>query len=146
MEKKLLIAHRGNYCGRLKNHENHPDYVMRTLDLGFDVEIDIWAIEGQLFLGHDKPQYPIEKSFLSDPRLWIHCKNLQAMEILSNDSSLNIFAHKKGIVITTAGYLWSAPGEPLTKKSIAVMPELAPDWDIKDACGVCSDYVMKYKQ
>jgi hypothetical protein len=140
----LKISHRGNYCGRLKNHENRPDYILTTLDLGFDVEIDVWAVKGELFLGHDKPQYQIEKSFLSDPRLWIHCKNLESAELLSSDLSLNLFLHTEGVVLTTQGFLFTAPGGIITSRSIAVMPELAPDWDISGAMGVCSDYIMKY--
>jgi hypothetical protein len=66
------------------------------------------------------------------------------MESLSSDKSLNIFAHKDDIVVTTMGYLWTAPGCPITEKSIAVMPEMIEDWDISKALGVCTDFPIKY--
>jgi hypothetical protein len=140
----ITISHRGNCSGRNEFHENFPSYISKTLDFGFDVEVDVWCIEGVLFLGHDKPQYPIEKSFLADPRLWIHCKNLESAELLSKDLSLNLFLHTEGVVITTQGFLWTAPGCVITPRSIAVMPELSPGWDIRGAMGVCTDYPMKY--
>ena len=140
----LKISHRGNYCGRLKNHENTPSYIEQALDFGFDVEIDVWAVKGELFLGHDKPQFPIERAYLNDPRFWIHCKNLEAAEVLSQDLSLNVFLHTEGVVVTTQGFLWTAPGGVVTSRSIAVMPELAPGWDISLAMGVCTDYPIKY--
>lgn len=142
--KQLFIAHRGNIGGRIEEKENHPDYILRAMDLGYDVEIDVWLIEGVLFLGHDKPQYAIEYSFLDDPRLWIHCKNVGAMEILSSNPSLNLFAHKDDIAITTKGWLWTAPGYVLTSRSIAVMPELVQDWDTGIAYGVCTDHPLVY--
>jgi hypothetical protein len=141
----IKIAHRGNFAGRLEDKENQPDYILRTLDLGFDVEVDVWLVNDQLFLGHDKPEYPIEYSFLMDTRLWIHCKNLEVANLLSqNATTLNLFLHTEGTCITTQGFLWTAPGGVITSRSIAVMPELTPDWDISGAIGVCTDYPMKY--
>jgi len=142
----LLISHRGNIFGRDERRENHPDYIIKALDEGFDVEIDVWYISDILFLGHDSPEYPIDKLFISDPRMWIHCKNLAVMEYLSEDLSLNMFAHWDGIVFTTQGFLWTAPGEKLTPRSIAAMPELIKGWDISKAYGICTDYPLKYKR
>lgn len=141
--EKLLIAHRGNINGRIAEKENDPRYVREALSLGYDAEIDVWYIDGQLYSGHDNPRYKIEYVFLIDPRLWIHCKNLEAMEFLSG-KGLNAFAHDDDIIITPNGYLWTAPGFPITKRSIAVMPELANDWDISLAYGICTDFPIRY--
>ena len=51
-----IIAHRGNLSGPTQT-ENHPDQIKKALDLGFDVEIDVWYKENKVFLGHDFPQY-----------------------------------------------------------------------------------------
>jgi hypothetical protein len=140
----ILIAHRGNINGRLSWYENRPDYVTETLSLGYDVEIDVWYVKNALYLGHDEPQYEIDYDFLRNPMLWIHCKNIEAMELLSG-KWLNAFAHQDGLIITPNGYLWTAPGLPITSRSIAVMPEMVPNWNIVLACGVCTDYPVKYK-
>ena len=57
----ILIAHRGNINGPNENLENDPKYIVQAVDKGFDVEVDIWYTSDGLFLGHDNPQYKIEK-------------------------------------------------------------------------------------
>ena len=32
-------------------------------DLGYDVEIDVWLIDGNFFLGRDEPQYQVHGTF-----------------------------------------------------------------------------------
>lgn len=141
---KLLIAHRGNVNGRFGYYENRPDYVSEALLAGYNAEIDVWYINNVLYLGHDEPQYEIGYEFLLKRGLWIHCKNIYAMELLGG-TGINAFIHEKGIVITPSGHLWTEPGCQLTKKSIAVMPETATRWDISNASGICTDYVLIYK-
>lgn len=141
----LIISHRGNIDGSIPQRENDPIYICESLSLGYDAEIDVWLVGGLLYSGHDEPQYVIRYEFLTHPRLWIHCKNLDAMEFFS-EKRLNAFAHKDNIIITPNGYLWTAPGYSITKRSIAVMPENATFVDISLAYGVCTDYPIKYKR
>jgi len=141
---KILIAHRGNINGGIEDRENEPDYIMEALSCGYDVEVDVWYMMGLLFTGHNSPLYPIDIQFLLYPKLWIHCKNVEALELLST-KNVNAFMHTDGVIITPNGYLWTAPGFPITKRSIAVMPELVDNWDISSAYGVCTDYPYKYK-
>jgi len=145
MEEKILIAHRGNIDGRIAERENHPDYVRKALSLGYHAEIDIHYVSGKLYLGHDNPQFEIDFSFLFNANLWVHCKNIEVMELLVGTTLLNFFAHEEGIIITLNGYLWTAPGLQLTNKSIAVMPEMSENWNISNAIGICTDYPKKYK-
>ena len=37
----ILISHRGNVTGPNSDRENHPDYIDRAIEKGFDVEVDI---------------------------------------------------------------------------------------------------------
>ena len=75
-----IISHRGNIRGSVPEKENRPSYIDCAIGNGYDVEVDIISIDGDLWLGHDKPQYKIEHKWLQKRRknLWIHCKNLQA--------------------------------------------------------------------
>ena len=77
----ILISHRGNVDGRIIERENHPDYIDEAIHAGYNVEIDVWMIEGVLLLGHDEPQYGITQQWLNDRHysLWLHCKNIEAM-------------------------------------------------------------------
>jgi hypothetical protein len=147
----ILISHRGNIDGKQPNRENHPDYIEEALNLKFDVEVDVWYVDGELFLGHDEPEYKVDFSwfFSRAHQLWIHCKNVEAVQyFLSNDSYgqiFNFFWHEEDtITLTSMLYIWAYPGKQPIKGSIAVMPEINDD-DITQCEGICSDYVIGYK-
>lgn len=144
----ILISHRGNISGRIEDVENRPDYIDDTIRLGYEVEVDVWVIEGTFHLGHDKPQYPISLNWLHQRKdnLWIHCKNIEAMEWF-NDllGTYHYFWHQEDTVtLTSKNYIWAYPGKQPIKNSIAVMPELHKD-DLTSCLGICSDYIQNYK-
>lgn len=141
------IAHRGNISGPNPERENQPEYILEAIQKGYDCEIDIRYIDGQYFLGHDDPIYEIELSFLYDNRekLWIHCKNFEALDILIQIKELNIFWHENDkYTLTSHQYLWTYPGNTTTERSIIVMPE----WNnflYDKGYGICSDYIDTIK-
>jgi len=140
-----LIAHRGNINGPNKQ-ENHPNYILETIKLGYDCEIDVRYINGQLFLGHDNPEYNIELNFLLENSnyLWIHCKNISALDFLLSYDQLNIFWHQEdSYTLTSKGFIWSYPKTETTKKSIVLMPEWSDYSFSKESYGICSDYILK---
>jgi hypothetical protein len=142
-----LISHRGNIKGKIVEKENYPEYIDEAIKAGFDVEIDIWMIEGVLYLGHDKPQYGILQLWLNQRygKLWIHCKNIEAMEWFNAIGGFNYFWHEEDTVtLTSKNYIWAYPGKQPIKRSIAVMPEIYND-DVSECIGVCSDYIKNYK-
>ncbi|MGA0351970.1 MAG: hypothetical protein ACO3MF_04430, partial [Acholeplasmataceae bacterium] len=61
-----LIAHRGNINGKKLSLENNPNYIKDAIIKGYDAEIDVWFVGEKFILGHDEPQYEINKSFLQD--------------------------------------------------------------------------------
>lgn len=148
----ILISHRGNLNGKIVERENHPDYIDEAISYGYDVEIDIWGIDGELFLGHDSPQYPIDFEWLRvrSSFLWVHCKNIEALLYCSdshfNDGvSLNYFWHETDTVtLTSQNWIWAYPGKQPIVGSIAVLPEIYED-DVTNVAGICSDYIKNYK-
>ena len=46
------IAHRGNINGP-STKENHPEQIIKCIQMGYDVEIDIRYINYNIYLGHD---------------------------------------------------------------------------------------------
>jgi hypothetical protein len=141
------ISHRGNITGPNLELENKPDYILSAIDQGYDVEIDIWMIEGLLFLGHDNPQYAVTQDWLNNivDKLWIHCKNIEAIEWFNMIKSFNYFWHEEDTVtLTSKGYVWVYPGKQPVKNSIAVKPELHND-NLEYVTGICSDYIKKYQ-
>jgi hypothetical protein len=142
----ILISHRGNLGGRIPERENHPDYIDEAITLGYDVEIDLWFVEGKFMLGHDEPQYEVYTEWLyqRSDKVWIHCKNIKAFEFFNffhHKQDIHYFWHEEDTVtLTSKGYIWAYPGKQPIKNSIAVMPEIHNE-EITHCKGVCSDYI-----
>lgn len=143
----ILIAHRGNLNGPNPAEENCPEYIDAALAAGFDAEIDLWVVNDQLFLGHDAPQYPIDLAWLEAryTNLWIHCKNIPALEYMDLAWLFNYFWHESDtLTLTSKRDIWVYPGRQPVRDSIAVMPEIHND-DISSCRGLCSDFVVRYQ-
>jgi hypothetical protein len=146
-----LISHRGNIFGKNPEKENSPEYIIDALSLGYDVEIDIWYLNGRYFLGHDNPTYEVAKDFINDikDKSWFHCKNEAALSTIGDDfDQINFFWHESDkYTLTSMGYIWSFPGEKIVKNSIILFPENYPDNknEILLSSGICSDYIADYK-
>ena len=146
----ILISHRGNISVSNPERENHPEYIFEALQAGYDVEIDVWFENGKFMLGHDEPQYefPFELLDKNYPKLWIHCKNMDALSTLNqldqNGDKVNYFWHESDLgVLTSKGYIWSTN---LFDRGILVMPETFNTEPIPSTLGICSDYIQNYKK
>lgn len=137
----ILISHRGNLNGK-SDRENQPDYIEEALAQGFDVEIDVWRIDNQFYLGHDKPVYLVEEDFLRKSGLWCHAKNIDALNQMVEVEMVHCFWHQDDdVTLTSEGYLWTYPGKQLTSNSIAVLPTTELNVDV---AGVCSDFIVRF--
>jgi hypothetical protein len=141
-----LIAHRGLVDGPNYDLENTPDQIKKSIDNGYDCEIDVWYVNNCWFLGHDAPRYQISSTFLEITGLWIHAKNIDALLALHEYPTLNYFWHQTDhFTLTSQGNIWTYPGQPLTKNSIMVMPEWQ-DLTLHNTknlqcLGICSDFI-----
>jgi len=143
-----LIAHRGNINGPNPEKENHPDYINKAIESGYDVEIDVWLINNKWYLGHNNPEYEIKYNFLFNSRFWLHAKNGEVFDKLLKDKNynFNVFWHTtEDWVLTSKKYIWTYPNKKLFVNSICVLPELGYKDDLKLCYGICSDYVEKHK-
>ena len=148
MENMKLIAHRGNVSGKCPESENKPSYIESAISQGYDVEIDVWFVNDKFMLGHDEPQYETSLSFLEEhqDKLWVHCKNLEALFALNKIKHLNVFFHDvDDATLTSHGHIWTYPNKPLMPNSVCVLPELGIDGDIEQCYGICSDYLTRYE-
>ena len=140
----ILISHRGNTSGINKQFENNPKYIEKAIDLGFDVEVDIWFKDGDFFLGHDLAETKVNTNYLENDKLWCHAKNIEALLSLSELNCKYFWHQKDDVTITSNGYFWTYPGKKLTRNSICVLPEISKIKEINCA-GICSDYIEEYK-
>jgi hypothetical protein len=149
-----FIAHRGNVNGPIPERENDPAYIQEAINLGYEVEIDVWMVNDALFLGHDEAKYQIKTDFLMEhkDKLWCHAKNEDALfYLIKNRDYFHTFSHDQDShVLTSRGLIWAYVGKPIDKNTICVMPEQAStpysDQDLKDSYGICSDFVQMYRE
>ena len=147
----ILISHRGNINGKNTQKEHHPSYIDEAIEAGYNVEIDVWCLGGRLFLGHDSGDYIVDINWLENrsSKLWIHCKNYEAVEYFKDRDSwgddLNYFWHQNDdLTLTSKNIVWAYPGKQPIKHSIAVLPEIHND-DVTHCIGICSDIIENYK-
>jgi hypothetical protein len=148
-----LIAHRGNIDGPNPIQENNPEYIDFTLEIGYDVELDLRCENHKFYLGHDKSQYQVPMTWLVKRKdnIWIHCKDFKSLDVLSNSPvDFNYFWHQEDdFTLTSKNYIWTYPGKEYISKSIIVMPEWKIPVDTiskishQECFGICSDYVKK---
>lgn len=142
-----LISHRGNFFKKNIEAENTVKQINFCLNLGVDVEIDVWYYDNNWWLGHDKPEYTIDEKFLCNPNLWCHAKNYLALFRMCKNLDIHYFWHDTdAYTITSHGYLWAYPGSVLNNKTICVLPEKATytSDQLSNCAGICSDNIQKY--
>jgi YrbI family 3-deoxy-D-manno-octulosonate 8-phosphate phosphatase len=140
-----FICHRGNINGPNTQYENKPEYIQNALAAGYDVEVDVWLMSDGFYLGHDMPHYKIDKYFLRNQRLWVHCKNSKAYFDLIKHNDVNCFFQTdEEFVLTSRGYIW-AHSKATTRNEKTIIVQLnCSDWDrLNPPFAICSDYVQR---
>jgi len=137
-----IISHRGNLNGP-GIEENNPKQIDKVLiETNFDVEVDVWKVSGQWFLGHDKPQYKIHLRWLyaNNERLWLHAKNIHAYCDLLQDKRISqVFWHEKDCYTLVKNWIiWAYPNQQLTPLSVANIHGKINE--IPNCYGICTDY------
>tara|TARA_R110002167_G_scaffold321233_1_gene527107 strand:+ start:7467 stop:7913 length:447 start_codon:yes stop_codon:yes gene_type:complete len=140
----ILISHRGNIDGPTPTRENSKEYITEALKRGFSVEVDVWYLKNELYLGHDTPEYKINIDFLKNDKIWCHCKNIDAVAFLIQNNVHCFFHQTDDATLTSRGYIWIYPGKKLVDNSVCVMPELGYTGDLQSCTAICSDYIQKY--
>lgn len=143
-----LIAHRGNTNGT-SLQENEPSYIDRAIFKGFDVEIDVRTSEGDLWLGHDRPQYQINHDFIFERsyNLLIHAKDFVTFTYFIG-LDVNVFWHQEdNYALTSFNDVIVYPGRNLLfdGKCIVVCRTREEQSALLNGMivpyGICSDFV-----
>lgn len=112
--------------------------------MGYDVELDLWCVDGAFYLGHDEPKFEVTLDWIVSrkERAWVHCKNLRAVDQIFG-SDINWFSHQDDdFAITSEGYLWCYPGKVMRSAPFVLLDfgSRAPQIR-KNVVGVCADYL-----
>jgi len=143
-----LIAHRGNYKGRVEERENHPAHIAEALCAGFDVEIDVWAYGSKFYLGHDEPVYPMNPELMFEDRVWVHAKNPQAVEMFIQVPYIHFFWHENDYLsVTSKNYLWTC--QPSAEGLNTIYMDIHPTESLRlynpfNVGGICSDNLTRF--
>ena len=144
----IFISHRGNLNGPEPLRENCPSYIDEALRAGYDVEIDLRMVDAELYLGHDEPQYLIDRDWLLKRKehLWIHIKDYESIVWISQQEiDFKYFCHESdNFTLTSNGYVWSNDyNKVMTDKCIVplINRQQVLQYNQKDFYAVCSDYI-----
>ena len=138
-----IISHRGNLEGPNPKLENSPKYIIDAINKGFEVEIDVWFINNELFLGHDEPNHKVQLNFIQQEKLWCHAKNLDAFVYMISEGIHCFWHENEKCVLTSNGVLWCYPGVFL-KNGITVMSDKEEIKERDKILGICTDYPLRY--
>lgn len=147
----IFIAHRGLLNGPSEAKENKIKSIEDCLGRGYDVEIDVVLINGELFLGHEGPQEKCPDWMLESNKIWIHAKSIKTFQsLITNYIDIpNVFYHtNEDVVLTSSMFLWTNLNKELTDTSICVLPEQTNQSikDIRNCYGICTDYPIRYEK
>ena len=129
-----IIAHRINSIKAIKS----------LVADGFDVEVDFWYVKGAFFIGHDAPEKKIDISLLNRNVVWSHAKNLAALERLLRNGFNCFFHDSDQCVLTSRRLIWTYPGKPVGKRSIALFPKKITK-KLLQCYGLCVDEPVKWR-
>lgn len=144
-----VYAHRANLLGP-GTGENRPDAIHRCLTRGINVEVDVWGVGREMWLGHDRPEWRVEQDLLENPSIMCHAKNVEAVQILRKRQG-NFFCLERDMFsLCSNGLIWTNYGGPSTPLSIVCSPELVGAAEslerfvarLSNAYGICTDYPL----
>jgi hypothetical protein len=151
----ILISNGGNLFGPTEN-SNKPEFIINTINQGFDVKIDLWLENNELYLGDEKPEYKMEIDLLSTyhHKLWLHCHDLAIIERFHGLDAMGVklnyfYLNLDPITRTSKGYNIVSNHKPL-KGSIYMKPEelsaeVVADYDLTQCYGIISNSITSYQ-
>jgi len=142
-----IVSHRGNLNGRNPERENHPSYIQAAIDAGYDVEVDVWYVDTQFYLGHDHPQYSVPLSWLKEriSMLWCHAKNDDALANML-ECGIHCFWHEADkFTLTSKGVPWCYPKNYIRGGITVVFDDAVNGFLPTDIFGVCTDNPINWR-
>ncbi len=139
-----IYAHRGNIFGPNPSKENSPEYIEECMREDFLVEVDIWRIGNNWYLGHDEPTYLLYDDWVLENKDFIlyHAKNQAALFSLSQIEGAHYFWHDKDdYALTNQGFILGNHGMSTCEKSIVHTNNDPP----KICAAILTDYAQKMR-
>lgn len=146
-----IYAHRANLNGP-GSGDNRPESIRACLERGLGVEVDVVGVNGELWLGHDRPEWKAEVELLTNSGVMCHAKNVAAAVILRALPVGFFCLDKDEFCLCSNGLIWANYGCAPTAVSIMCSPELVGSPEtierfysrVASAHGVCTDHPLAY--
>jgi hypothetical protein len=149
----FYISYQGIFDGKDYEDANTPPQISKALQAGFTCMIDVWRIDGLLYVGTESAKIELPQKYIQGPRFYINCMNDEIKEwIVTQPTKLfpNYFwflASTPPPPYATAsnGKLITPGNTPINDNSIIFLPEIADRGlfsTVQLRCyGVCSTYL-----
>jgi len=151
----LYISYQGIFDGKDYEDANTPDQIGRSFNNGFSCMVDVWRIDGTLYVGPEAAPISVTDKYLQGNRFWIKCGNQETYDWFTTQSLRqypNYFYQPNSMVnvLTSSNRLWTPGTVPVNDTSIIVLPELKDRGLLSTVhlrCyGVCSTYLTFIKR
>jgi hypothetical protein len=153
----LFISYQGIYDGQNYQDANTPGQLRKAFNAGYSCMVDVWRVDGVLYLGTNEPITQVTEKYLQGPRFWINAKNTEMQEwIVTQPSKLypNYFwfdtIQENTPTETSSGKLITPGTVAVNNTSIVFLPEINDQSlfsTVQLKCfGVCSNMVSLIKR
>jgi hypothetical protein len=153
----LYISYQGIYDGTNFEHAGTPDQIGKSFNHGYSALVNVWRIDGQIFLGVYQPITHVSEKFIQGPRFWLNCMNEEMQQwIVTQPPKLypNYFwfpnAQENTNATTSGGQIITPGTVPVNNSSIIFLPEIQDRGmytTVKLRCyGICSNYASFSKR
>jgi hypothetical protein len=83
----IFISYRGIYDGNNFQDSNTPNQIAKAFGMGFSCMVDVWRVDGKLYLGNDQPITEVTAKYLQGKKFWINARNTDMQTWLATQSS-----------------------------------------------------------
>lgn len=147
------ISYQGIFDGTNYENANTPPQISKAIQAGYSCMVDVWRIDGKLYVGNGNPNIEITEKYVQGPRFWINAQNDEMKEwIVTKPAKLypNYFwfdtpTPPPAYVTASNGKLITPGTVPINNDSVMFLPEIQDRSlfsTVKLKCyGICSTYL-----
>ena len=149
----IYISYQGIYDGTNYEYANTPNQIGKAFGFGASVMVDVWRVDGKLYLGTDQPLIEVTEKYLQGNRWYINARNndlitwlgTQPAKLYPNWFYFTTPTPPPAYVTASNGKLITPGTVPINNNSIIFLPELEDKGlfsTVNLKCfGVCSTYL-----
>lgn len=149
----FYISYLGIFDGKDYEDANTPPQISKALQAGFSCLIDVWRIDGVLYVGTESMPIEVTQKYIQGPRFYINCKNTEMQEWIATQPSKlfpSYFTFEASTppppyATVSNGKLMTPGTVPINNDSIIFLPEINDRGLLSTVhlrCyGVCSSYL-----